>query len=185
MDNKMAIANLFAWLSSKPSKTDWSDAERTRYLCLVAQWDSGLIRKVLAHFSTSADPFRPDTTEIARVAGRIKYPCPDAQAILCEIRRLQRTVGLMGGVHPERPNLRVEGTPSFSHSTVHQVVRRLGGWAYLNKTNIEDSRVREVASGVISDYAKVATERMLTAASIPSPVVVASIEGDKALAITS
>lgn len=106
---------------------EWSDRLRPVYALALRNLDDDTGKRAV-EYAVLHETWRPAPARLLEIAAEIASPIPDAEAVYGEIARKVQTEGVYARPHPDRPSIKLEGPPPFSHPIVERIVHYCGGW---------------------------------------------------------
>ena len=112
--------------SSAAQDAKWDDLKKLYSIALLRLQDGDA--KMAVEWSALNEKWRPSPARLLEIAAEQASPVPDAETVYAEIVRQVQTEGLYARPHPDRPSIKLEGPPPFSHPIVEKIVHYCGGW---------------------------------------------------------
>jgi hypothetical protein len=160
-------------LSRMPATLPWDDAVAEGFRVALQKLPDRVVRNAVAR-AIALYRRRPTVAELLSLAADCAaghHPSPSAA--WKEVRHLLETRGLYCRRDPVRPNVYYEGTPTFSHRLIGEVVAAMGGWRSLCLTEDGLEALRAAFLRLYLEHEKMERARqwdaLCASAAIPIP----------------
>lgn len=125
----------------------WDDGHKPLYeLALKPLTDAEGVGAV--KWAALNEEWRPSPARLIQIAAEQSSVIPDAEQSYAEIIGKAQSEGLFAMPHPERPSIKLEGPPPFSHPIVEKITHFCGGWRAIceGEANFSEGLKKQVRS---------------------------------------